>query len=302
MLSESGAGALTALHRSQELKALHKAGACNKFLEMWISSNGALGVGGDLSTPLLRWQTLVEKLASHDYEDRIRRAILHRHTPDRQVPQGEMQESDQEQPGPGADESVRRVAGGGADDVIDAEAAADEDAVVERMSVLSAQVAELSAAVTLLAAAVGGSGGGGFGGHGGGAGGELAGVARRGLGGGLPGASCVLACASHAGVRNAHARTCPYTCNMLACILASTHVVTHSCMHVCIHSGAGGADEESATDHMRVETEHGDSDMSQASQDMSMMRYVRVGVCVCFDILVHTHTHTQASQDMSMMR
>ena len=55
---------LTALHRSQELKALHKAGACNKFLEMWISSNSALGVGGDLSTPLLRWQTLVGKLLS----------------------------------------------------------------------------------------------------------------------------------------------------------------------------------------------------------------------------------------------
>ena len=48
---------LTALHRSQELNALHKAGACNKFLEMCISSNGSLGVGGDLSTPLFRWRT-----------------------------------------------------------------------------------------------------------------------------------------------------------------------------------------------------------------------------------------------------
>ena len=57
VLSESGAGALTALHRSQELKAPHKAGACNKFLKMWISSNGALAVGGDRSTPLLRWRT-----------------------------------------------------------------------------------------------------------------------------------------------------------------------------------------------------------------------------------------------------
>ena len=236
-MSESGAGALTALHRSQELKALHKAGACNKFLEMWISSNGALGVGGDLSTPLLRWQTLVEKLASHDYEDRIRRAILHRHTPDRQVPQGDMQESDQGQPGPGAGESVRRVAGGGADDVIDAEAAADEDAVVERMSVLSAQVADLSAAVTLLAAAVGGSGSGGFGGHGGGAGEELAGVARRGLGEGLPGASCVVRACMRVACVDAKCACTNIPIHMQhVCVHSCINTCSHAFMHACVHT------------------------------------------------------------------
>ena len=236
-MSERGAGALTALYRLQELKSLHKVGACNKFLEMWISSNGALGVGGDLSTPLLRWQTLVEKLASHDYEDRIRRAILHRHNPERQVPQGEMEESDREQAAAGAeeDESVRRVADG-ADEVMDEEAAAaaDEDAVVARMSVLSAQVADLSAAVSLLAAAVGGCGSGG--GHGGGTGGEFAGVAQRALGRGLPGGSCARACVLARRMRGYEMRTCEHAHMQHACVHACINTRSHVLMHACVHT------------------------------------------------------------------